>query len=140
MPLVDNCCVVAHPSKSYCICIITPNLKKSQEFIETRKKSNGDLGHQQNSDSKNNVSDQNQEAINEFVETLDSNKKLQENFNKEMLDHCLKQGLERFEIPSKTKFVKETWLPDSGLVTDSLKLKRREIEKFYEKEIRNIYF
>lgn len=136
LPLVDNCCLVAQPSKSYCVCLITPNLKKSQEFIKTyANDSNGELSGNVRSTS----SDQNQEAINEFVRILDSDVRAQQSFNKELLEHCLKQGLERFEIPIKTKFVREIWLPDSGLVTDSLKLKRREIEKFYENEIKSIY-
>ena len=54
---------------------------------------------------------------------------------KETMTHSLKSGLNRFEIPTKLKFVSEIWLPDSGLVTDSLKLKRKAIETFYEKEI-----
>lgn len=136
MPIVDNCCLIAHPSKSYCICLITPNLKKSQEFLEVNRP-NGVSNKE--AASKKTETDENQEAINELVRVMDTNPTLRENFNKELAAHCLKQGLERFEIPTKTKFVKEIWLPDSGLVTDSLKLKRREIEKYYEKEIKSIY-
>ena len=44
-----------------------------------------------------------------------------------------------FEAPTKIKFVKETWIPDTGLVTDSLKIKRKEIDKFYQKEISQLY-
>jgi long-chain acyl-CoA synthetase len=47
--------------------------------------------------------------------------------------------LERFEIPGKVKFVEEIWLPDTGLVTDSLKLKRKAIENFYAKQIDEVY-
>ena len=47
--------------------------------------------------------------------------------------------MERFEIPAKVKFVEEIWLPDTGLVTDSLKLKRKAIEKFYATQIDELY-
>jgi long-chain acyl-CoA synthetase len=45
----------------------------------------------------------------------------------------------RFEIPSKIKFVEEIWLPDTGLVTDSMKLKRKQIEQFYSNDIEALY-
>ena len=130
MPLVDNCCIIAHPSKSYCMCIITPNLKKAQELLDSNK-SNGDTNHSNQN--------QSQDTIGDFINLMDSNSKLSKSFDKELVDFCLSHGLERFEIPTKSKFVKEIWLPDSGLVTDSLKLKRREIEKFYENEIKTTY-
>lgn len=130
MPLVDNCCIIAHPSKSYCMCIITPNLKKAQELLDSNK-SNGDTNHSNEN--------QSQDTIGDFINLMDSNSKLSKSFDKELVDFCLSHGLERFEIPTKSKFVKEIWLPDSGLVTDSLKLKRREIEKFYENEIKSTY-
>ena len=55
------------------------------------------------------------------------------------MTHCLKQGLNRFEIPTKLKFVPEIWLPDTGLVTDSLKLKRKAIENYYTNDIKALY-
>jgi long-chain acyl-CoA synthetase len=130
MPLVDNCCIIAHPSKSYCMCIITPNLKKAQELLDSNE-SNGNTNHSNEN--------QSQDTIGDFINLMESNSKLSKSFDKELVDFCLSHGLERFEIPTKSKFVKEIWLPDSGLVTDSLKLKRREIEKFYENEIKTTY-
>ena len=70
---------------------------------------------------------------------LEINKKLVDKLSKEIMNHCVGHGIDRFEIPTKVKFVKEIWLPDTGLVTDSLKLKRKEIEKFYAKEIDLLY-
>ena len=45
-------------------------------------------------------------------------------------EFCLEKSLCSVEIPKRIKFVSELWLQESGFVTDSLKLKRREIEKF----------
>ena len=39
----------------------------------------------------------------------------------------------------KLKLVEEVWLPETGLVTDSFKLKRKAIENFYAKEIKSFY-
>lgn len=136
MPLVDNCCVVANPSKNYCVCLITPNLKKSQEFMHLLSvKNEVDAKTLQNGRGNG----PGLEALVQITNLMDSNEKLRKEFVKELIDHCLKHGLEKFEIPTKVKFVKEVWLPDSGLVTDSLKLKRKDIEKFYANEIKAIY-
>lgn len=142
MPLVDNCCVIANPSKSFCVCLITPNVKKAQEFLhllsaknEIESTSNGKVKQQSGDES----SDPNLESLTQFMNVMDRNDKLRKEFAKELFDHCLKHGLERFEIPTRAKFVREVWLPDSGLVTDSLKLKRKDIERFYANEIKTIY-
>ena len=37
------------------------------------------------------------------------------------------------------KFVEEVWLPDTGLVTDSFKLKRKAIDVYYSKQIDQMY-
>jgi long-subunit acyl-CoA synthetase (AMP-forming) len=36
-------------------------------------------------------------------------------------------------------FVKEVWLPETGLVTDTFKLKRKAIEAFYKQQIEEMY-
>lgn len=120
LPFVDNCCVVANPFKINCVCLVVPNVNKLREFLA-----------EENPELNDAKTDVNQE--------LDKNKKLQEKLLKLATEHCLKQHCDRFEVPTKIKFVKEVWTPDTGLVTDSLKLKRKEIEKFYAKEIQEIY-
>ena len=51
----------------------------------------------------------------------------------------LTEGLPRQDIPTKMKLVEEVWLPDTGLVTDSFKLKRKAIDAFYKKQIDELY-
>ena len=123
MPLVDNVCVVANSLKSFCVALICPNLKQLKEILNREVP-----GSVANSD-----------KITDLYEVLDKNQKVSANLVKEMVDHCLSQRTERFEIPTRVKFVSEIWLPDTGLVTDSLKLKRKEIEKFYAKDIEALY-
>ena len=48
-------------------------------------------------------------------------------------------GLEKFEIPTKMTLIPNPWLPDSGLVTAALKLKRKEIQKRYQEDINRMY-
>ena len=42
-------------------------------------------------------------------------------------------------MPQRVKIVTDTWLPESGLVTDALKLKRKAIEQKYRRELRELY-
>lgn len=47
--------------------------------------------------------------------------------------------LERFEIPRKIRLSPEPWTPETGLVTDAYKLKRKELKTHYQKDIERMY-
>ena len=47
--------------------------------------------------------------------------------------------LEKFEIPLRIKMVNEIWTPDTGLVTEAFKLRRKNIETLYMNEIIRMY-
>jgi long-chain acyl-CoA synthetase len=47
--------------------------------------------------------------------------------------------LQRVEIPQKIHLCHEPWTPASGLLTEAMKLKRKIIEKEFEKEINALY-
>jgi long-chain acyl-CoA synthetase len=126
LPFVDNCCVVANGLKSNCVVLVCPNVKKIKSFLI-------DEGVEVNEDSNPD------KLIVTLCNLLEKHSKQDEKLIKEMYKHCLAHGLEKFEIPSKIGFVKEIWLPDTGLVTDSLKLKRKEIERFYKSHIDTLY-
>lgn len=129
---VENCCVVADGSKPNCLCLVSPNQKKMIELLEEDAASKASLEKLKDL---NTIAEKAHE-LNRIIET---NSKFVEKLTKEMITHCLKQGLQRFEVPTKLKFVPEAWLPDTGLVTDSLKLKRKAIENFYKKDIEALY-
>lgn len=83
--------------------------------------------------------DYSEKNLSEVIEAAEKNEKFMSKIVKQFIDHCLSQSVDRFEAPTKLKFVKESWVPDSGLVTDSLKIKRKDIDKFYQKEINQLY-
>lgn len=58
---------------------------------------------------------------------------------KDIHEVCRKGGIERFETPQRVKIVKESWTPETGLVTDALKLKRKAIEQKYRNDIEDLY-
>jgi len=47
--------------------------------------------------------------------------------------------LERFEIPRKICLSIEPWTPETGLVTDAFKLKRKELKTHYQDDIERMY-
>lgn len=72
-------------------------------------------------------------------ETLCSNKWFVEHVLRDIQQEGSKKGLRRTQIPSRIKLVCDEWSPESGLVTASFKLRRREIERFYEADIKQLY-
>jgi len=50
-----------------------------------------------------------------------------------------KVKLEKFEIPGATTLCPELWTPESGLVTAAFKLKRKPIQDYYQKELKQMY-
>ena len=47
--------------------------------------------------------------------------------------------LNKFEIPQKIKLISDIWTPDTGLVTAALKLRRRNIQNYYQQLIDIMY-
>lgn len=47
--------------------------------------------------------------------------------------------LASFEIPLKVVLDPNPWTPESGLVTDALKIKRFNIKKKFEEDIKRMY-
>ena len=52
---------------------------------------------------------------------------------------CFEKGIERIEMPNKVCIDFIQWTPDTGLVTDALKLKRRNIQERFTDEIKEMY-
>ena len=122
---IDNCCLVADSYKSNCVLLACANVKRIKDYIKEENDEN--------------VENPDKLTSEQVFDYLEKNTKLVQKLTKEMEDHCRQHGLERFEIPTRISFVRESWVPDSGLVTDSLKLKRKEIENFYKKNIETLY-
>lgn len=65
--------------------------------------------------------------------------KFNEEVLKEIQEACKKGGVQQYEIPQGVKVVPDAWTPDTGLVTDALKLKRKAIEEKYKDNIEELY-
>ncbi|CAF3295265.1 unnamed protein product [Rotaria sp. Silwood2] len=111
---IENCCVCASSKSEHIVVLIAPNSKEAMKYAEK---------HYDEKDWKKLADD--------------------EDFNDDILrkvkDVCRKDGIQNFEIPKRIKIVTDSWTPDSGLVNDALKLKRKAIDEKYKDEIKQLY-
>lgn len=133
LPFVENCCVVANPSKPTCICLVSPVQKQLAELLAQDPKNEIIL--------KRCSEISNDKLRGDCLVKLlnNANATILEKLTKQAISLCYSQGLTRFEIPDRYLFVAESWMPDSGLVTDSLKIKRKAVQNFYEEKIKQFY-
>ncbi|CAF0979618.1 unnamed protein product, partial [Didymodactylos carnosus] len=114
VPIVENCCLCASSSAEYTVLLISPNQRNIASYTE------------KHFDNK------------EWQKLIDD-----EDFGNQVLkdiqEACRKGGIERYETPQRVKVVADPWSPETGLVTDALKLKRKAIELKYHDDIEKLY-
>ena len=114
-PLVEAICIVAHPDQTYTTAIIIPdssNLTKLSQEV-------GKYGFS--------------------VSQLCQDNAIKNAFCENLCQYGISMGLEKFEVPKKIALFLDEWTPESGLVTAAMKLKRKDLEKHYSKEIQKMY-
>jgi len=114
-PVVETVCVYAESTESYVICFISPKQKQLMQIAEKLNINETDFKKVC----------KNKEVINALL--------------KQIQKACLDKELERVEIPNKLYIDHLQWTPDTGLVTDALKLKRRDIQLRFTEEIKTMY-
>uniref|UniRef100_A0A671PCN1 long-chain-fatty-acid--CoA ligase n=1 Tax=Sinocyclocheilus anshuiensis TaxID=1608454 RepID=A0A671PCN1_9TELE len=112
--LVDNICAYANSEESYVIGFVVPNQKKLLALAERK-------------------------CIRGLWEELCNNPVIEEEVLKVITETALKAQLESFEIPRKIRLSVEPWTPETGLVTDAFKLKRKELKTHYQNDIERMY-
>ncbi|XP_071398171.1 fatty acid CoA ligase Acsl3-like [Centroberyx affinis] len=113
-PLVDNICAYANSDETYVIGFVVPNQKQLQALAD-------------------------QYRIRGSWEELCNTKAMEELVLKVITEAALAAQLERFEIPRKIRLSPEPWTPETGLVTDAFKLKRKELRTHYQDDIERMY-
>ncbi|XP_076000542.1 long-chain-fatty-acid--CoA ligase 3a isoform X2 [Genypterus blacodes] len=113
-PLVDNICAYANSDETYVIGFVVPNQKQLLALA--------DQFHIQGS-----------------LEELCNNKAVEELVLKAITEAAVAAELERFEVPRKIRLSPDPWTPETGLVTDAFKLKRKELKTYYLNEIERMY-
>ncbi|KAM7399734.1 hypothetical protein PAMP_018982 [Pampus punctatissimus] len=112
--LVDNICAYANSDETYVIGFVVPNQK---HFLALA----------------------NQYSIRGSWEELCNSKAMEELVLKVITEAALAAQLERFEIPRKIRLSPDPWTPETGLVTDAFKLKRKELKTHYQNDIERMY-
>lgn len=113
-PLIDNICAYANSFQSYVISFVVPNQKKLT-----------DLAHQR--------------GIEAAWEEICNNPTMEAEVLREIKAMASSMKLERFEIPIKVRLSPDPWTPETGLVTDAFKLKRKELKNHYLNDIERMY-
>ncbi|KGL73695.1 Long-chain-fatty-acid--CoA ligase 4 [Tinamus guttatus] len=113
-PLIDNICAYAKSDQSYVISFVVPNQKKLTALAE-------------------------QKGITGTWVDICNNPTMEAEILREIKEVANKMKLERFEIPIKVRLSPEPWTPETGLVTDAFKLKRKELKNHYLNDIERMY-
>uniref|UniRef100_A0A673A4V2 long-chain-fatty-acid--CoA ligase n=1 Tax=Sphaeramia orbicularis TaxID=375764 RepID=A0A673A4V2_9TELE len=112
--LIDNICVYANSDEIYVIGFVVPNQKHLLALAERY-------------------------GVRGSWEELCNSKTMEELVLKMLTEAALAAQLERFEIPRKIRLSPEPWTPETGLVTDAFKLKRKELKTHYQDDIERMY-
>ncbi|XP_051530631.1 long-chain-fatty-acid--CoA ligase 4-like isoform X1 [Myxocyprinus asiaticus] len=113
-PLIDNICVYASSDQNYLISFVVPNQKQLTELAK-----------------KNGIEGEWEELCNHAM--------MEEEVLKVIKEIAVTSKLERFEVPQKIGLCSEAWTPETGLVTDAFKLKRKELKQHFIKDIERLY-
>ncbi|KAJ8256264.1 hypothetical protein COCON_G00184160 [Conger conger] len=113
-PLVDNICAYANSDESYVIGFVVPNQKQLLALAE-------------------------QHGVRGSWEELCNSAEMEAQVLRALTEAAATARLERFEVPQKICLSAEPWTPETGLVTDAFKLKRKELQTHYLPDIQRLY-
>ncbi|KAG0739140.1 hypothetical protein G6F57_003146 [Rhizopus arrhizus] len=113
-PLVETLCVFANPLYPRPVALLVPIAKTLETFLREKGIQNEDW------------------------ETLCSSKETRQQVLRAMQAQAKAGGLRGTEIISDVWVCKDIWTPEMGLLTAAQKLKRKEINKMYEKELKEM--
>ncbi|MEE6513006.1 hypothetical protein FKM82_020429 [Ascaphus truei] len=114
LALVDNICAYANSDQSYVIGFVVANQKELVQLAEKK-------------------------GVKGSWESLCNNATMEKEVLKVLAESFAAASLEKFEVPAKIRLVAEPWTPETGLVTDAFKLKRKELKSHYLEDIERMY-
>lgn len=130
--IVDNCCVCASSKQKHIVALIVPNTKEISVNLSFKVSNEYRyLFSLQRYVQKH----YNEEDWKKLVDNEDFN----DDILRKVQDTCKNDGIKNFETPKYIKIVTEQWSPESGLVNDALKLKRKAIDEKYKDDIKQLY-
>ncbi|XP_071798454.1 long-chain-fatty-acid--CoA ligase 4-like isoform X2 [Asterias amurensis] len=115
-PFVENICVYADGDFDYCTALVVPYRKNLESAALEQGLSNMSF------------------------EDLCDDIKMQQVVLVSMAKTAKEGKLQKWEVPRKVKLCSEVWMPESGLITDAFKLKRRAIADHYKDDLKGMYY
>ncbi|XP_022062540.1 long-chain-fatty-acid--CoA ligase 4 [Acanthochromis polyacanthus] len=112
--LIDNICAYANSDQNYVISFVVPNQKSLTGLAKQR-------------------------GIEGTWEEICKHPDMEREVLKAIKEVAVNIKLQRFEIPVKVHLSPEPWTPETGLVTDAFKLKRKELKNHYLHHIERMY-
>ncbi|XP_029112986.1 long-chain-fatty-acid--CoA ligase 4 [Scleropages formosus] len=112
--LIDNICVYANSDQNYVISFVVANKKKLMDLASDK-------------------------GIQGSWEEICNHPAIETAVLTEIREVAKSKKLQRFEIPVKVRLSSEPWTPETGLVTDAYKLKRKELKNHYLHDIERMY-
>lgn len=114
--MVNNICVIGNSLYKYLIAVVIPNAKEMEKIAKRFGMS-----------------------YKEDKDLVCNSEKVNEIFKRKMVRHAKLNALRRYEIPKEYILVTDEWIPETGLVTASFKLKRKNIEARYMPQIKEAF-
>ncbi|CAH8436741.1 unnamed protein product [Schistosoma turkestanicum] len=136
-PYVEQICVYVDPLQNYPICFVSPKSKSLTDLAESLNL----LHLLQEARSKLPVESMKDPIAIEHVErvVLCKHPLIIQTVLKDLQRVAREKRLSTFEIPQKLALDTIAWTPDTGLVTDALKLKRFNLQTRFQHEIEELY-
>ncbi|CDW57480.1 long chain fatty acid coenzyme A ligase 4 [Trichuris trichiura] len=113
-PLVEFVCVICSSYHSFVVALVVPNKKNLVHFASSK-------------------------VIRRFNQNAFSERALRSTCFNQHFGVIVAEKLAKFEIPKKIHLCKENWSSESGMLTEALKLKRKEIYAAYKDVISGLY-
>ncbi|CAH8436429.1 unnamed protein product [Schistosoma intercalatum] len=134
---VEQICVYVDPMQNYPICFVSPKLKSLTDLAESLNLVH--LLHEARS--KLPIESMKDPIAIEHVEraVLCKHPQIIQAVLKDLQRVAREKRLSTFEIPQKVALDTIAWTPDTGLVTDALKLKRFNLQTRFQHEIEELY-
>lgn len=115
-PLVDNAFVYGSSLHTYLVALVTPNYEKLHALARGLGKRDCNT-----------------------LKALCGDAEVCKAAEQSILEYACSTDLQKSEVPLKVKLCAEEWMPDSGLVTPTLKVCRKPLQRFYQSDIDAMY-
>jgi len=114
-PVVSDVCIYGASTKSYVVALVVPLKPVLTELAV--KFGKGDLS----------------------FDEMCQDKDITGAVLREIVNHGKSNRLEKFEIPGAVTVTNIEWTPDTGLTTAAMKLKRKPLQDYYQKDLDRMY-